>query len=383
MIRIRIKPIQKINIPLLLICCLFLTYYFKKTAIVSSNNRIIDTLNYIEDLVYICCLIYVVLKNKFKISQFLTIGIVGALFLLVAIYSSYAELLKCLFMIVFVKNIAFSKLCRAFSITLLFCLIVTIIMYALGISVSPEQRRDAIALGFEQANALSAVLMMITFLIVVKQRNCSIKVKILLFVMNLAGYLFCDGRAGFGLAVLGLFLTNEKIYRVLNIKLLKYLLPYTSLIYAAISIITAYLYPASAFIQKINLLVTHRIDLNYRNLSLNKIKIFGQKLNLFTTDIEYYNPVTNSFSTYNTVDNVYVSGLIQMGIVAMCIVFLANIFLTHRIYKKNQPQLVIIQFLILSYGLFESSIFSIYVSFVFLFIMTKFDSEKLKIYHKI
>ena len=110
----------------------------------------------------------------------------------------------------------------------------------------------------------------------------------------------------------------------------------------------------------------------------NKLKLLGQKIELFTTDIEYCNPVTDTFSTYNTVDNAYVSGLIQMGIMAMIIVFVINILLTYKIYKKNHPQLLIIQLLILTYGLFESSIFSIYISFVFLYLITKFRIEKIE-----
>lgn len=376
-LKIKIRPV-KINIPLFFLGFLFFFYYFKKTAIISSSNDMVNMINHIEDCIYFICLIYMVLENKYKPRQILFIGIVGIAFFLIAAVSSYAELLKCLFLVTFAKNVSFEKICRIFAYVLIFLMVITMAMFILGISVSPVQRRNAIALGFNQANAVSVVLMMITFLILATQRISSIKVKLILFTMNLSGYFLSDGRAGFGLSVLGIILTNEKIYKILHKKIVRKSIPFTVLAYTALSLITAYLYPVSKFIQKINLIVTHRIDLNYRNLSLNKLKLLGQKIELFTTDIEYYNPVTDTFSTYNTVDNAYVSGLIQMGIMAMIIVFVINILLTYKIYKKNHPQLLIIQLLILTYGLFESSIFSIYISFVFLYLITKFRIEKIE-----
>ena len=91
-----------------------------------------------------------------------------------------------------------------------------------------------------------------------------------------------------------------------------------------------------------------------------------------------YNSISDKWTTYMTVDNVYVGMLLQMGLLSTLLVFGAYYCLIKKFSILDEYPSIIVLSLLCIYGLVETSILSVYVCFPFLVLLNR-DIEIQKI----
>ena len=357
-----------------LICALVILYALflaKKVYIINQSEVIMKIIDYLEIPLYLVCVYYVIAKKKYPL-KFIGLGIVVSIIFMIVIYESgLAELLKATILILSFKDSDFKRLAQAYFHTTICMTLMTIGLYILGISDAGIGRRDYLTFGFAGAGALGQVCFYMTIQAVLSGYTRKRDTKIIIFIVNCVCFVLCNNRSGIILGMITLLICNNKLTMVFikkGIKIVMFILP---LILTGLTFITSLLYVRSPFVQNIDRLLSGRILLNYRNLGLFGIKLFGQKANFYTTNISYYNEVTKTYSTFNTIDNAYMCGFITMGIIAMIVLYVCYILLVKKCYKDIQVNLLGIIAILCIYGLVENSILSIYVSLPFYYLTAR------------
>lgn len=294
------------------------------------------------------------------------------------IYSGYTALLQGFILIVGAKNEKGSDIFKILMFCFTFVVFIAIFLYLFGISNSGIARRNAISLGFTTPNVCAGIIQTIWFLFIsLYGINAFKSIRGNLFILFMVlCFVFIKSRASIVLMILSVFLIplmkkflNSKHNRVLRIALYLLVPLLTMLTY-----LSAKYYTSFTFLQQANMLFGSRIFMNYYNLQKYGISMFGQS---FSYNGELmYNTVTHMYSTFNTLDGAYICLIIEMGLVGTIIWIVAHTLLIRRCLQENYYGLLVSAILIMFYGLTESSVVSIFISFPLLFIFSKSDNYR-------
>ena len=248
---------------------------------------------------------------------------------------------------------------------------VTVLLYLLGISNSGIQRRGYSAIGFGSANVVGGYILICYLIWLYKARN-HIKILIVTAVIALFVYFVINNRSVVFLTLLAPLCLQCFKHLVNSNKgniILKNTIVWLPVICILICIITAEMYPINSVIQKIDVLFNQRIYLNYRNITLYGVKIFGQYI-IWGNGQTFYNPITGTYSTYNTVDNSYICLLIQMGVAMTVIYVLLFAKVAKKMFAEKNAALLCFMVILAFYGMTESSILDVFVSVPFISLMS-------------
>lgn len=364
---ISVKKADSMKQPFTLLCfaILFFLYLMEKTHVVAKSEQLLILIDLLEWPLYIGAFLGSLVKTRFNIKQLTCIILVCISFLITYLVTSFAELLKSALLVVAMKNVDFKKILLVMRNVLIASIFLTIIMYFTGISDAGIQRRGAISLGYVQANTLGFVLMLLTFLTLAHQERISRSTQFVLVMINVLGFLISDGRSSVLLSICAIILASNKyVLRLMEkhewcVKLMAL----STVLCGGFSFITAMLYPHSKIVQLLDNLFSSRIWLNYYNLNKYRLTLFGQNIQFWDMTSVVYNPIKNIYSTYMTVDNVYVSMILQMGLVSGVLVSILCYKAVIKHAKKKQYALIIILTLLSAYGIVENSVMSVYVCF--------------------
>lgn len=374
-----LKRIKSTTISLSIFCfgILYFIYYFRKTYLVADNPFILNTLDLVEWPIYVFMFLNAIIKAKYKIRDLVLIFGVGCIFLLGYASTGYAELLKAMMIIVVLKDVDYRELFDVMYRILVFSIALTVMLYLLGLSDAGVQRRDANALGYAQANSVGYVLMVLTLLTIVKKDEVSSWNKILLVLLNLAGFIIADSRTGFFLTCFALLFANNRIYVIIKRNwLIQTILTILPVILMIATIRTAVLYESNAFVQVLDVLFSARIAMNNYLLTHDGITLLGQPTEYHGYTAEaIYNPVTESWSHFMTIDSAYMDLIIEFGLLATVVIGITYFKLMRKLFKYDAVSIAFAMTIISLYGLTESAIISIYVAFPFLLLL----NEKIKI----
>lgn len=365
-----------VSIPIFCFGMLYFIYYLKRTYLVASSPLIFNILDYTEWPIYIFIFFYEIIKAKFRIRDLILIFFVGCIFLFGYISAGYAELLKAMMIIVALKNVDFHKLFDVMYRILAVSIALTVLLYLLGLSDAGIQRREANALGYAQANSIGYVLMALILLTIVRKEKVGLWNKILLALLNLAGFILSDSRMGFLLACVALLFSNSRIYALIKKKrFIEFALSVLPAILMMFSLFTAVLYRKNAFVQWLNSLFNERIVMNSYILMTKGISLFGQPIEYHGLTTEaIYNPVTKSWSHFMTIDNAYVCLIIEFGLITTIVFGIIYFKLMQNLFKYGAINIAFVMTIISLYGVTESSIISVYVAFPFVLLL----NERLK-----
>lgn len=354
-----------------LICTLAILYSLflaKKVYVINQSEALLNLIDYLEIPLYVSCVYHVIAQNKYS-RKIMIWGIAISLIFMVVIYKSgLAELLKATVLVFSFKDNDFQRLARAFFHITIFMTLLTISLYILSISDAGIGRRGYLTYGFTGAGGLGQACFYMTLQAALCGYTKRKDLKTVLLIINCICFILSNNKTGIVLGVMTLFICNSKLTTVLvkkGIRKIIYILP---LLMTSMTFVTTLLYARSPFIQRLDQILSGRISLNYRNFGLFGIKIFGQKANFYTQNIKYYNEVTKTYSTFNTIDNAYMAGFITMGILAMIVLYVCYIFLVRKSYQNAQINLLSIIAILCIYGLIESAMLSIYVSLPFFYL---------------
>ena len=371
-----VLPIKKtssttISLSLFFFGILYFIYCCKKTYLVVSTPFIFNILDFAEWPIYIFIFINAIIKSKYKVRYLMLIFCVSCIFLLGFASTGYAELLKALMIIVALKNVDYHKLFDVMYRILMFSIVLTVVLYLLGVSDAGVQRRGASSLGYSQANAVGYVLMTLTLLTIVRKDKIFSWNKILLVLANLLGFIIADSRSGFYLACIALLFSNKRIYTFMKRNwLVQHFLTIFPMILMLATLLTAVLYQDNAFVQGLDMLFSSRIWMNSYILINKGITLFGQPIEYHGLTTEaIYNPVTKSWSHYMTIDNSYMSLIVEFGLLATIVVGVTYFKLMKKLFKSNAISIAFAMTILSLYGMAESAVVNIYVAFPFLLLL--------------
>ena len=362
---------RKLHPIYLSISLLYTLFLCRKIYVVSQSEFIMSIVEWLEIPLYLI-LVYSIIKRN-KLTKKLLIGVVSSIvsFLLMVYYSGLAEFLKATLIILAFKNCELKRLAKSFTRISVSIILITFVLYVLGISDAGVMRRGFLAYGFKGGNALGQVCFFLTIQAIISGYTLRRDIKVALLITNIVCFILSNGRACAILSIIAILLINNRVVSLFTKKFFKvvtYILPILSTIG---TFTVTLLYPSSSFVQKMDRLFSARILLNYRNLILFGIKPFGQKIQVYTTDVLYYNDVTKTYSTFNTIDNAYMMGFISMGFIIMLVVYLFYYLLVKKIYKDEQYNLIGVIICLCIFGLVDTLMLSIYVSIPFFYLTSR------------
>ena len=359
-----------ISVPTLCFCILFLLWCLKKTYLFNSPI-IIQVFDILEWPIYLIGFISGFFRARFRRRELVITAVVGAASMVTYFVTGTAELLKSVLLIVIMSKENYGKIINRTYYVYIFSIVLTILLYILGLSDAGVQRRGATSLGYNQANAVGFICMMLTIYAFQKSPIRTKKTKIGLIVVSIIGFIISDSRTGCLLAVLVLLFSNMKVYswihRHKTVQLILALFPCFCF---AFSIGTAMTYTTNIISQLLDTLFTSRIWMNYYLLKTYGFSLFGQNISVGLTEL-IENPVTHAWTSYMTVDCAYIGIPISLGVVTAVLVCILYFFLVKKLVKNQAYATIIVTTAILLYGITESSIVSIYVFLPFMLLLNK------------
>ncbi len=368
-----LKRTKTSTISLTIFCfgILYLIYLLKRIYLVTNNPLVFNILDMAEWPLYIFVFLNAVIKARYRIQELMLIAGIGSIFILGYITTGYAELLKAMMIIVALKNVDYKELFEIMYRILVFSIVLTFLLYLLGLSDAGVQRRGANALGYAHANSVGYVLMALVLITISKKDKISPLNKILLALLNLFGYIIANSRTGFFLACIALICSSNKMYAFIKRKrLIQNILIVLPVILMMATLFTAVLYESNSFVQNLDMLFNGRIKMNNYILMNKGITLLGQSVEYHgLISKKIYNSVTQSWSNFMTIDNAYMSLIIEFGLLATIVVGIAYFKLIRKLIKYNAIRIVFVIIILFIYGLTESSIISIYVVFPFVLLL--------------
>lgn len=337
-------------------------------------NRVIDYLQFPMYIALIC----IIAKKKYTEKQFCIITFLGVLFLIGYVQSGQAGFLRALLLILASKNISFSHIVRICRYTIISTFILSVSLWIVGISNSGIGRRNSVAIGYVHPNIAGQVIMIIVLLWVVekereiKRTQCIIieTIAILLYVIT--------GSKTSTLVVASLpvviWLIRRKIFSTKEHFCFWTLVKYSQILIMIFTIVTAKFLAISNILQRLDLIFTNRLFLNYYALKHNEIKLFGQNINLQGTE-NVYNEIRGGWNWVITVDCSYVIAILIMGLIPTVLFFGGYVLIMNKAIQQKNYFVISGALLLAIYGFFESQLVEIFLNFVYFYILASTEEK--------
>lgn len=350
---------------------LALLFCLKKAAVVVEDINLENLVDVCENAVYLVLAMYIVMSKKYKQKEFFVIVMISILGLIVRFHTGYSWVLFMVLILAASKEVSFNKMCKVIFYGLVIGIICILIMYVLGISNAGIKRRGYLGYGFSHPNNFSGVIMIMCYIYAYLNRKSKRAVSLWLILAAILNYFILGNRSVTVLLIAYPILLRIMQYLYKNESRKKYRYMKSMLVMAfpicgLLSILTAILYTAIPFLQKLSLLLNSRIFEAYYNLNYFGYSLFGQVTN-FT---EYtYDPTRGSYFQYNVLDNAYIGVLIEMGIIMAVIWGIIHVLLARKLNAQREIELLTIYILCALYGWIESSYRIVFVDFTLLFLL--------------
>ena len=338
-------------------------FCFEHSYIISSNSSMYNLLSNSEWIIYFVLVGLIIIERKYSKKQLMIIALGGVLLCIVYIQSGYAAPLKMLIVIMASRKRRFDDIASIIFYSYVSAILLTIVLYLLGISDSGVQRRGYSALGFISANVIGGYILVCYLIWMYKKKNRK-KTWMITVTLALLVYFIINNRSVVFLILITPLCLRYFKYLVQSNKDNKWwkkIVIWLPVICIFSCIITAEMYPANALIQKLDMIFNQRIYLNYRNITLYGVKVFGQHV-LWGTGQTFYNSVTRTYSDYNTVDNSYVCLLIQMGAITTAAYVLLYARVAKKMFKEKNAEMLCFIVILALYGMTESSIIDVFIN---------------------
>ena len=341
---------------------------------VFSNSKSLDLLiNFLQIPLYFG-LLYLIIDKKYKFKELIFLGAIGVLLLIGYISSGQASFFRGFLIILVSKNLPLSRILKTCRIALTFIVVLSVLLWMVGISDSGIGRRGAIAIGFAHPNVAAQFIMMIC-LMWTMERNDKLCLKdyLLIEIVALVTFLVTGSRTSAIVIVLIPFIVVfiKHILKHKNIKKLPaLLLMLTQTVIIAFAYLSAKYLETSYFLQRLDLIFSNRLFLNYYVLKQYGIKLFGQNVILSDMSGTVYNNIRNLYNWNITCDCSYMASLIIMGLIPTIIVMIGYILLIKKAIKNHDYMIISVAVLLALYSFTESRMLEIYCNFVYFYLFS-------------
>lgn len=353
---------RKINIPIFTIGLLFSIYMIE--YMVNDYNWIYSLPKYVNNFLYLIVAFWLFLKNKSNSKQLLVLIIAIICFMITFSQTGFTELIRSVLLLFLMSKVNFDDLVIHLRKMSFAFLIINFFFVAVNFLFRVTDTK--------WYGALPLLMFLLPFLrIIEKHGKLLVLEKIILLLLSLSSYFFGIQKTALVLTVLAILLCGSNIYnKISKLKIFRWSLYLLPGICFLCSLISAYQYPKNSIIQMLDFSIfNHRFMMNYRSLLRWPPSLFGRTAEgMYTSIGNFYDPVTNTWSTFNTVDNVYIILLINMGIIAIIIIGFAYVFLAKKILKNKRIDIALICMMLCIDGLFESNVSSLFISFPFFYL---------------
>lgn len=324
-------------------------------------------------LILLVCIFFS--KMKFTLAQIISLAVGAIIVLITYLHTGYSEFLRGMLLIFVVRSCDYKKLFNSMRKTIVMSILIILGLYVLGFSNAGILRRGALSLGFSNATVLGLCVMLITFMSLAIAPEMKILQRMFLLGINTVVFLLSGSRTAYALSVFAVLISMIDLNKFFNHKWIKALIFALPLLFLLLSYITAELYPTNRFIQILDPLTNFRISLNYRNIQLAGITLFGSNIGFISEIKTFYNSVTGYYSDFNTIDSSYTMSLVEMGIASTAVWLSIYFASVKKFFYYHKSILILVSALLCFYGLFESSILNFTVMFPFLTLLNKFKDD--------
>ncbi len=357
--------------------CLFLLVLLSelsKIYFISQSKFILSILSYIEIPLYLE-LFFCIFQKRYKSNQLLIFAFISLILLIGYLKSGMAGFFRGFLLLIASKNIDYIKIIKSIRISMILSLLISLILYGLGISNAGVQRRGYVAFGFEHPNVFAQVVMLILLLwYAEKGKTMKTKQYILFLAVGMIIYFLSGSRTALivlaALPICILFLKpiilENKIYTFRKI-----LIILSQAIMCTFTYLSAILIEHSSIIIALDGLLVNRIFLNYYALKNWDVKLFGQNTDLRTMGTVYNNIRNIYWSTGSTVDSSYMTSILVMGIIPTIIAGIGFLLVMKRAINEKNIIIISLSIVCSIYGFMETSMIEIYNSFFYFYLMSK------------
>lgn len=361
------RTIQSYKISLYSFCLLllFLSNLLKRVYLFSNISMFWEFFNYVELLVY-AILVYLIIKKGYTLKELLVIAALGTGLLIGFLFSKNAMFFRGFLLIIAGKNFPYKKILKIYIKIAIFVCLVAIGLYVLGLSNKYGFRRNGLALGFTHPNQFSVLVLNISFMTMLLNREkLKLKHSLLIIAINITASMLTKTRSAlYVLAIATLiWMLFNKLSNKNRGKWIFILCYMVQIILMIFSIVSALNYVNNPFIKYIDTnysqlsTFTGRIFLNYKALTMYSINFFGQSINLNSGGL--------------TVDNSYVVSLISMGLIPTIIYIVGYLLIVKKNIANLDYTLLSVTVALSIYAFSEASMIDVINNFVYLSLLTK------------
>ena len=367
----KIKKIELNNIIYFFWGIYVLANFLSMVGIICANDLCLISLKYIR---YICYLVFAVKiyydsrKDK-KISIIFIVLFIIAI--MITILAKNNGIICTLITLAALKKLDFDKLIKiAFKIFSV-AFFITVGLTLLKILPNWEFNRGTLtrySLGFDYAaTGVSVYLVTIMMYFYIRKNNATYMELLVLEIINIFVYRYTDGRLGFVLITLILFLQLlskfEFIINAFNSKFIQKLL---KIICHTLPIILFILYHLliimyannSPIANKANKLLSNRIKLTYQAYRNYDVKLFGDDIKWYSWAGYGYSETDEDF-TYNLVDTAYSRMIFDYGLIFSALLILGYREILIKNYNEKNYWLLFVIIFVLIWAFLEPIILNI------------------------
>lgn len=305
------------------------------------------------------------INQKYK-GYYLPVLIIGLYMAFIAYNSRTINYFVYFVYVVVGKDVDYTKIIKAAFYGILVSIIIVFILFATNfieddITIQSGGTRIRHSLGFRYAAFLANYCLYGTlYYIYIRKNRIKLYEIILLLVINILCFKITDTKNAFIFGVIAVLITliikyvpyfriYKKIYTI-GIYIASIVLP-------VFIVILTYLYDnSSAFLVKLNQIVTGRLRLGHDAIVQYGIKLFGQYIK-FSSD-------SSTGIEYNIVDSAYVLYLLILGSVFFVLMILLFLYFGRLIDKKKDVYLAYIFVILLCHSTFDAQIFQLSNSYI-------------------
>lgn len=377
----KMKKAKRIPIIDMILFVLIFMNELTSIYVFSNIENLAAVINYAQIISYVA-LLYLIIKRKYKTTELIPFAFVGVLLLLGYRSSGQAAFFKGFLLILAAKGISTQRLLKVCRFSFTTILVLSVTLWITGISNSGIGRRDSIAIGFVHPNVAAQIIMLIFLLWILEKGTTfdlnkafitEIAAVCVLLITGSRTSTFILACAPFVLRISQQIMYSQK--QGLLYKIYVTMAQYIQLLLMLFSYITALYLEQSSFFQKLDLIFSNRIFLNYYLLRKNGIKLFGQNVSLVDNSGTVYNNIRDMYNWSITCDNSYIVSIIIMGVIPTAIALFGFWILMRRAIRSRNYILISIAILLALYAFCESQMLELYRFFVYFYLAAPVKSN--------
>ena len=323
-------------------------------------------------------LFVLLIKNHYSFEMLFAIGL--SLILLIAGYfvTREAVFIRDLLLLVAAKDISFNKILKSLRYSLSLVMLIAVLSVLFGFADMAVQRRGGLALGFSHPNQAALVLTIILLLwLAEKHKTFKSSDFVFALIATTIIYIVTKSRTPLALAVLvvvvGIIYKNYPSLKI-GKGLIKVLIV-MPILCLAFTVVTAYLLPMNSIVNRLDLLLSNRIFLNWYAINHHGMRLFGQIVNLTEGSGTTFNEIRGIWSSLITVDNSYTLALVSLGIIPTFVFVGWSCFSQKQIVVKGDLFLLILGTVFCIYGITEAQMIDVFNNFMLLFAMASVSED--------